>query len=585
MKKNSLFLFISFIVFIPITNLNAQSYETTWFDGLSRTYFSRDALDKSLTDDTLSTRNISNGYNLLDLNTHINPIDNFEIFAQIRIRNNLASFFGSGTEINVRQLNAKGVINQKLRFSIGDLYLKQSKFTLFNSDEDLFGYENDIFKAYRDIIHYENFYKENRWHLHGIQTDFSFAFDRFIRNLDFDFFITRPRGSLQINETNYSSDLLLSGGSMISEINKRLSISTNYINFFEVPASGTKNISLRNPVYDISLYHVLKNNKHQFEQKIQSGYSKRYWLHSELENTTLDSISNNIRGMYLEFDNKYMKYDSTLFLTFSYRYVDPNFRSGGAQTRRIENVSTENKTIYPTYSNMGLIRPTSVFDLLSDYRLYNQELSSVLMDFNPVYSNTFPYGEATPNRSGFFIKTKINNSSKFMYSKINVGFFSEVIGQGTKDKRKFGLIKGMLKINLHQSFNLEKELSITITSESEYTKRNGDAISSVDLFSHHINASIKAELVKNYFIKTSIKQLNASGNEFLTQRDNYGNINYFTSLEVDQKDHLISLGMLYHFRPNVYANLQYNWWGMKFTNQDFIDYDYNRLMLILSVEL
>ena len=68
-------------------------------------------------------------------------------------------------------------------------------------------------------------------------------------------------------------------------------------------------------------------------------------------------------------------------------------------------------------------------------------------------------------------------------------------------------------------------------------------------------------------------------------KDNYGNINYFTSLEVDQKDHLISLGMLYHFRPNVYANLQYNWWGMKFTNKDFIDYNYNRLMLILSVEL
>ena len=64
---------------------------------------------------------------------------------------------------------------------------------------------------------------------------------------------------------------------------------------------------------------------------------------SELENTTLDSISNNIRGMYLEFDNKYMKYDSTLFLTFGYRYVDPNFRSGGAQTRRIENVSTKIK--------------------------------------------------------------------------------------------------------------------------------------------------------------------------------------------------------------------------------------------------
>ena len=55
-------------------------------------------------------------------------------------------FFGSGTEINVRQLKAKGVINNKIRFSIGDLFLKQSKFTLYNYDEELLSYENDMLK-------------------------------------------------------------------------------------------------------------------------------------------------------------------------------------------------------------------------------------------------------------------------------------------------------------------------------------------------------------------------------------------------------------------------------------------------------
>ena len=77
-------------------------------------------------------------------------------------------------------------------------------------------------KPYRDIIHYENFYYDNRWRLQGIQTDFSFEFDRFIRSLDFDFFVTRPRGSSQINETNYSSDLMLSGGSIVSKLTKDL---------------------------------------------------------------------------------------------------------------------------------------------------------------------------------------------------------------------------------------------------------------------------------------------------------------------------------------------------------------------------
>ncbi len=212
MKRNLIFLLVFCSVFLFDINLYAQNSENIWFDGLSRSYFARDAVDKSTTDDTISARNTSNGYNLLDLNTHVNPIDDIEIFAQLRIRNSFGGFFGSGTEINVRQLKAKGVINNKIRFSVGDLFLKQSKFTLYNYDEELLGFENDMLKPYRDIIHYENFYSENRWRLQGIQTDFSFEFDRFIRSLDFDFFVTRPSGSRQINETTYSSDFLLSGG-------------------------------------------------------------------------------------------------------------------------------------------------------------------------------------------------------------------------------------------------------------------------------------------------------------------------------------------------------------------------------------
>ena len=585
MKRSILLLLVFFAVFLSAINLHAQNNENIWFDGLSRSYFARDAIDNNTTDDTLSARNISNGYNLLDLNTHVNPLKDIEIFAQLRIRNSFGSFFGSGTEINVRQLRAKGVINNKIRFSVGDLFLKQNKFTLYNYDEELSGYENDILKPYRDIIHYENFYTENRWRLQGIQTDFSFEFDRFIRNLGFDFFITRPRGSSQINETTYMSDLLLSGGSMVSEINKRVTISTNYINLFEVASSGTNNISVRNPVYDMSLLHHFANDKYRIEQKLQSGFSERYWLHSELENGISDSISNDTKGMYFEFDNKYIEKDSTLMLTFGYRYVDPNFRSAGAQTRRLDYAAGNSNTIYPIYTNMSLIRPPSVFDLVTDEQLYNQELSSTLMVFNPIYSNILPYGDATPNRTGIYLKAKINNKNKAFLSKINAGFFKEVIGQGASEKRNFGLLKGAFKINFHQWLNWEKELSLSASSESELTRRGGEAVSSLNLFSHQMNASVNAELVKKFFIQGSYKQFNANGNEFITQRDNYGDITYFTLTQIDQKDHMLSFGMLYKFRKNVYANINYNWWGTKFTDQPYSDYKYNRLIFILSVEL
>ena len=151
---------------------------------------------------------------------------------------------------------------------------------------------------------------------------------------------------------------------MFSEINKRLTLSANHINFFEVASSGTKNISVRNPVYDLSLQHHFDNEKYRIEQKLQTGFSKRYWLHSELENERSDSTSNDNKGMYFELDNKYIKKDSTLLLTLGYRYVDPNFRSTGAQTRRLDFTNGNRNTLYPIYTNMSLIRPPSIFCLL-----------------------------------------------------------------------------------------------------------------------------------------------------------------------------------------------------------------------------
>ena len=75
--------------------LLAHTEESVWFDGQSRSFFSRDALGEMDRPDTTSPRNLSEGYNLLDLNTHIEPADNLEVFAQLRVRNSsdLIPFF------------------------------------------------------------------------------------------------------------------------------------------------------------------------------------------------------------------------------------------------------------------------------------------------------------------------------------------------------------------------------------------------------------------------------------------------------------------------------------------------------------
>lgn len=564
---------------------HAQEQGKVWFDGAARSFFARDAVGDTEFPDTTSSINSSSGYNVLDVNTHINPNENIEVFAQLRVRNTFGGFFGSGTSVDVRQLTAKGTINDKVRFSIGDLYLKQTRFTLFNNDEELSSQNHGMFQSYRDIIHYENFYTENRWRQQGLQTNFSFNFDRFIRTLAFDFFITRPRGSELITSSTNSSDMLLSGGSMVTQINKRFNVQTHYVNLFEVGSSGTSNISVRNPVYQLSLTHMLSLDRSKVTQTIQTGFSQRHWLYSELPSGIEDSISNVTKGLFFQFENEYFQNDSTFRFTVGYRYVDPAFRSAGAQTRRLDFGQESLNSTYPLYTNASLRRPTSLFDIISDENIYNQDLSTTLMEFNPIYSNISPYGDATPNRQGAYLSADLQTSSKSLITNVKSGYFTEVIGQGTPERRTFFSLQSGLKFNVHQRVGWRKILSVSLSSDYENTQRSGDEYATLQLRSQQSNVFVNAEVTEDLFVQFGWKQFKTEGREYVSERNEYGEIVNFNLRDFDQKDHLVSTGILYQLRQNVYANLQYNWWGVATDDPAISDFNYTRLMFVLSIKL
>jgi len=563
-------------VLIACQFFSTAQQEKVWFGGLARSYFVRDA--NSFENDSTSAKSSSLGYNLIDLNTHINPLNDIEIFAQLRIRNEFGSFFGSGTDIVVRQLTAKGVIAKKIKFSVGDLFLKQNKFTLNNNDEELPFFNSGFSSTYRDIIHYENFYLDNRWRLQGLQTDFSYEFDRFIETIEFDFFITRPRGSSSIGNGVTQSDMLISGGTMTSKISKNLTFESNYVNLFEVPSSGNTDISLRNPVLQGGLTYQNETSKAIFKQNIQTGYSKRGWLQ-------FDSLTNQSIGMFSEISSSYSKIDSSFSFFIGGRYVDPNFRSSGSQTRRIDMREDNNNSIYPNYSNEQISRPITAFDIVTDPTIYNQDISPTLMSFNPMYSNSLPYGEATPNRVGVFTNFDLKTENKFLELNFNSSYLQEIIGQGTKEKRNFLFLSGNSKLNLHEVLNTNKKFILSVSFINETTNRSGTTSEQIALNSKHLNFSTDLEMLENIFLQLGLKQVNSLGNEFLTERIEFGEISTFNNINVNQKDNLYSLGLKYKFRPNVYMNLQYNWWGTNFNDINVSDFKYQRLLFIFSVKL
>ena len=72
---------------------------------------------------------------------------------------------------------------------------------------------------------------------------------------------------------------------------------------------------------------------------------------------------------------------------------------------------------------------------MSHPSVYNQNLSTSLMSYNPMYSSVSPYGDATPNRIGFIAKISNMNITNFFSANIHTQYFTEVIGQGTTQKR------------------------------------------------------------------------------------------------------------------------------------------------------
>ena len=148
------------------------------------------------------------------------------------------------------------------------------------------------------------------------------------------------------------------------------------------------------------------------------------------------------------------------------------------QTRRIDyNTAT---TSYPYYSNNYTQRKVSLLDIMSDPNVYNQNLSTSLMNYNPMYSCVSPYGEATPNRIGITAEVENFNLTDYLSVKVQTQYFSEIIGQGTTNKRSFN------KSALHSLLSLDKLLSLKNSFDLEGSinletvRRDGEDFEKID---------------------------------------------------------------------------------------------------------
>ena len=568
MKKIYLY-YLSSLMLFPIL-AQSQVKSKLWYDGNARVMYNRDALEGTLKEtDTVSTRSNGGGFTILDLGFHFTPVDDIEIFSELRLKNDFGGMWGNKSFVELRRLSAKGIINNKIAFSVGDIYLKQTKFTLYNFDQELSEFEPSVFKFYRDFINYENYYQSNYWRLQGVQTNFSYNMYNFIEQLDFDGFTARIRGL----EWMGKPELLMLGGSTVVKLSNKINLGSHYLNTFEILSSSNGTIAYYNPVLNTQLSYSGSLKNIPYKMLLEGGFSKRGWEG--------DSLAPEIKGYFTKATIKTKGKRGEVNLGF--RYVDTDFRSIGAQTRRIDyhNITTS----YPYYSNNYTQRKVSLLDIMSDPNVYNQNLSTSLMNYNPMYSCVSPYGDATPNRIGLTAEVENLNLKDFLSAKVQTQYFSEIIGQGTTNKRNFNrsALHSLLfldkLLSLKNSFDLEGSINL------ENVKRDGEDFEKIDFNSILYSGSISYELIKNLKIIAGAKLFYAEGNEFIAERDMYDQINDYSNKTYDSKETILIGGIQHHFTDDIYFTMQYNQFNVSDKTNTYDEFSMGRLIFMFNMNL
>ena len=312
-----------------------------------------------------------------------------------------------------------------------------------------------------------------------------------------------------------------------------------------------------------------------YRLSLDVGGSTRGWEKGDGK-TIFETSGNFIKG-------KIKAVGKNIKSSLAFSYVDPEFRSAGAQSRRVNYISAPSSYAY--YTNNTILRPVSLMDITTDPNIYNHRLSTSLMQYNTLYSAVSPYGEATPNRVGTSALFDYKNNDESILASADLAFFQEIIGQGTEEKRS--LLSSGLSIAAHidKMTPLKNKTVFEASITSEGVTRGGSELESISFNSLLLSAGLSYELFKNLKLIGGIKSFSGKGNEVGAQRDEYDQVVGYELLDFDSKEEILMMGLQYNFTNDIYFSLQTNQIEIDDKTSDIAQLSLSRIYFMFNMNL
>jgi len=509
-------------------------------NGLGRSIISNNNLSGA------SVKNISpsqkaniSGYNLFDLQTNLDVDSVFNAVAVFRTRSPFGTSFGSKTDFEFRQFSMGGNVNG-LRYQLGDIRVELTPYTVFNADLAGTGFESDLFSERREILEYENFNDGNTWLLQGVSGQYAWNLGE-ESGLGLYAFTTRTASTNELS----TPDRLLSGGRLEYALDKYITLGLNEVSLYDIAIASAEfdynnNVVTGDFTYNRETEGALVGFKAEF-----GGSSYSY---TDNLNDSTESYSD----MTMDVDFDYTLKNQGLKLGLDFRRVGATFASPTAQSRRY--VSSANPMLFSEVK--GSVRGQQYFDQFTSEEVYNNSISTSLMAFNQYYNNLNPYGDATPNRMVFGLDAATDTSITAFEAGLALNYGMEIIGEGGSDLRSFMVAKGGGLIHIGNLLETNRLIDANAGVRFENTARGGSA--DVALSSLLIDFGLSGEIAKKVDLLAGVKYFQASGNEFIANRDGFNLVDGFTGYDIDVNEFIYSVGARIRFSEKQTFSLNYN---------------------------
>ena len=547
MKINHIALVVSIFLF-ETAAMAQQEVRKITFTGAARAQFYGDHYQSQNEEDTVTVPKLNSGNTLVDLGINMRPNPQMEIQGMVRVRNDYGGFWGAGVSFDVRQLYVKGVAGGIVRYQFGDINYKLTPYTLWNSSQELVSGTPFLFQQQTDVVNYDHFYNnDNSWRQQGASAEMAFEFGKWIKEIEIKTVATRLR-TTDFSETN---DRIFSGLNLGLVQSEHLRVGFNYVNVFDIYGTSRSSATFHHPVMTVTMNYNRKMGSWLHTLEGEAGRSNWYYKQQQE-----DSIPD-WQGKFADAKYKIKHSDKGIYGSVQVKYVSSDFRSIGAQTKRVN--YTGSMSAFQRIGNAQILRPITMIDLMRESGLYTTQLQTNLMAFAPQYDNITPYGEATPNRQAAIIKIGYENKKSPLSVSATYYRGQEVRGEGTTT------LRGFERYEVDASFNAgrfisadDKDASVQIRVRNDRTYRPGtESVPGINLSSRILTAGMDFEFKKQWHLVGAFQLLTYKGFELKSIRDFNQEIYNFSELNLEGSEQLASAGMKYSFSDRAFLSVQY----------------------------